>query len=315
MGNVRDRVTPFSDIDPLAGDAWFSGYVMRAAKEGLITGIQKNGKTIFGGKEPAAVADVVTVFGRFLGIDPEAKALSSLATKMPGYALQAAATVDVALDAQGRTLDDIFKADPDASANRGQIAMLLATLFTTQLPAADTTVLSRYDDIGTLPRYLRNDISRVIAANIMVGSSGKFSPEQPFNRAQFATVIGRLSERMQVEDTSPDPQDEIIFHSAAAEASSSSEGPQFDIHAVNEDMLHTLQTLVDQYEVGKKIDRESGVISDVRRGIDAVQNEFDMHNRIYVVHIPMVVNMENQLLEVPYQELVKILRNQGYSVK
>ncbi len=258
--NYKTGVDPYKDVHTFEkGHAWFVAAVKSTSDAGLFKG-KKDGE--FAPNDVANVADVSTVFARALGVDDEdGSPDSALGKRMPSYAKGAVA----GLESMDVDPAEVFgKSAPGDAATRIQIARLIAAAYSDSLTEADQSILADYTDLTGLSDDDLAAIALVVSNGIMTGTDGKFDPNGAFNRAQFATVMYRLS-ALTGDSTGSDTSDadsaaagpsakaskaeqEAEMHSAAAEAESSASSiePTFHMGAVHESDLQMIRALVSQ---------------------------------------------------------------------
>lgn len=171
----------FLDCDD---NEWWAGYCKILKDGGFVKGTGESGFTELNPGALTNAAEAVTMFGRLVGVDPNAKPTSKFCQRMPDWARPACA----ALERRGVDLDKLFGAyQAGDHVTRADVARLLQAVF--NLPEGSTPSFADMDR-ASLDEI--KAIGAVSAAGIMTGyedGSNKFGVDDPLNRAALVKVI------------------------------------------------------------------------------------------------------------------------------
>ncbi|MDO8649533.1 MAG: S-layer homology domain-containing protein [Candidatus Peregrinibacteria bacterium] len=200
--NYKTGIDPFRDVHTFEkGHEWFIAAVKNGIESGLFKG---KGDGTFDPTGPVLRQDMSIVIARDQEVaDKQGTPESSFAQKASTYARESLA----GLEGLGVEFSDVFNGAPTEAATRLEVARMIAAVYADSLSKADLSVLDEYADLKDLSEEDRFAVALVISNSIMMGTDGTFDPNGTFNRAQFATVMGRMAESDDAEDVVNDKEE------------------------------------------------------------------------------------------------------------
>lgn len=181
---VENKVT-FSDIASV--QAWAGRQIQVVAAKGAIEGV---GNGVFAPKANVTRAEFAKMLVRALNLENNS-ATESFADVQPNdwFAPYVAVAAEKGI-ITGRSAT-VF--DPSAPISRAEMATMIARAVKLDNPAAatDSSILAKFADAGQISAALRDGVQFAASHNLVIGSDGKFYPNNTATRAEAAVIIYR----------------------------------------------------------------------------------------------------------------------------